>query len=224
MQCWHSAWISTISVERVECPILACNSRTGDRVTTHTKAELRRELLTARRAMTAPQRQDQDLAVRAAVTSWLVTVSPATVAAYTPMIGEPGGPELPDALAAHAPRLLLPVLLADRDLDWAEFSSTEALAPARFGLTEPTGPRLGTAAIGEADVVLVPALAADRRGARLGRGGGSYDRALARVRPPQLVIALLYAGELMASVPVEAHDRPVDGVATSEGVMIFAMM
>ena len=48
-------------------------------------------------------------------------------------------------------------------------------------MREPAGPRLGRAAVAEAQLVVVPALAVDRRGLRLGRGGGSYDRALARV-------------------------------------------
>ena len=55
-------------------------------------------------------------------------------------------------------------------------------------------------------MVLVPALAVDRAGNRLGRGGGSYDRALARVGPLIPVIALLYDDELLDQVPAEQHD------------------
>jgi len=62
-------------------------------------------------------------------------------------------------------------------------------------------------------VVLVPALAVDTAGQRLGRGGGSYDRALARVGPLIPVIALLYDGELLDQVPTEPHDTPVRAVA-----------
>ena len=60
-----------------------------------------------------------------------------------------------------------------------------------------------------ADVVLAPALAVDQAGNRLGRGGGSYDRALARVGPLIPVIALLYDAELLSHVPAEPHDTPV---------------
>ena len=58
-------------------------------------------------------------------------------------------------------------------------------------------------------MVLAPALAVDRAGNRLGRGGGSYDRALARVGPLSPVIALLYDGELLAGEPAQPHDTPV---------------
>jgi 5-formyltetrahydrofolate cyclo-ligase len=75
------------------------------------------------------------------------------------------------------------------------------------------------AAITSADVVIVPALAVDLAGRRLGRGGGSYDRALARVGASILTIAPLYDGELLAEVPAGSHDQPVRAVALpGEGI------
>ncbi|TDB95060.1 5-formyltetrahydrofolate cyclo-ligase, partial [Micromonospora fluostatini] len=79
---------------------------------------------------------------------------------------------------------------------------------------EPAGPRLGVTAIAGADLVVVPALAVDRRGLRLGRGGGSYDRALARVPATVPTVALLHDGELVGSLPAQPHDRPVRAVVT----------
>ena len=58
-------------------------------------------------------------------------------------------------------------------------------------------------------MVLVPALAVDHAGNRLGRGGGSYDRALARVGPLIPLIALVYDDELLDHVPTAPHDVPV---------------
>ena len=60
---------------------------------------------------------------------------------------------------------------------------------------------------------MVPALAVDRRGNRLGRGGGCYDRALARVGPAVPTVALLYDTELLAQVPAGPHDQRVRAVA-----------
>jgi 5-formyltetrahydrofolate cyclo-ligase len=68
-------------------------------------------------------------------------------------------------------------------------------------------------AVARADLVIVPALAVDHRGTRLGRGGGSYDRALARVGPGVQTLALLYDGELLAEIPADAHDQRVRLVA-----------
>ncbi|GAA2707717.1 5-formyltetrahydrofolate cyclo-ligase [Actinoplanes palleronii] len=183
------------------------------------KITLRRHLLTARRSLpddiriaAATQLHDQTL-------TFVRRSAPSTVAAYVPSGSEPGGADLPRLLrGALAPggRLLLPVLLPDDDLDWAEF--TGPLAPGRRGLSEPPGPRLGPDAIRSADLILVPALAVSREGLRLGRGGGSYDRALSRLPDPgPMVIALLHDGETLDVVPAEPHDRPVHGVITPSG-------
>jgi 5-formyltetrahydrofolate cyclo-ligase len=103
-------------------------------------------------------------------------------------------------------RVLVPVLLPDRDLDWTEWGD------ASLGLAV-----LGVAAIGTADALLVPALAVASDGARLGRGGGSYDRALPRRRAGAPVVALLFAGELVASLPRDPWDVAVTAVVTPAG-------
>ena len=94
---------------------------------------------------------------------------------------------------------------------------TGRLAPGRYGLLEPVGPRLGPTAIGTADVVVLPALGVDRRGVRLGRGGGYYDRALQHVRPDAVLVAVVFDDELLDELPAEPHDRLVTAVVTPSG-------
>ena len=138
-----------------------------------------------------------------------------------PLPDEPGGPGLPAALAAILPPLglLLPALVSDRDLDWAAYEGNLTAGATLPRLWRPEGSRLGVGAISAADIVLVPALAVDMAGTRLGRGGGSYDRALARVRPGVPVIALLYPDELVPVLPSEPYDRPVTAVLTPAGLV-----
>ncbi|GGU90004.1 5-formyltetrahydrofolate cyclo-ligase [Streptomyces filipinensis] len=151
-----------------------------------------------------------------------------TVAAYVSVGGEPGTTALLDALRARGVRVLLPVLLPDNDLDWGAYAGPDSLARVQHGgrmaLFEPSGARLGPDAVTAADVVLLPGLAVDARGMRLGRGGGSYDRVLARLERagarPRLVV-LLYDTEVVAHVPAEAHDKPVHAVVTPSGVRRF---
>jgi 5-formyltetrahydrofolate cyclo-ligase len=180
------------------------------------KAELRARLIAARRARPAAASP-----VRETLLDLVSRLCPAVLAAYAPLSGEPGGPDLPDALAAavapHGGRVLLPVLLPDLDLDWAAYAGPASLATAGRGLREPTGPRLGPAAVAAAALVVVPAVAVDRAGRRLGRGGGSYDRALARVRPEAVTLALLFDGELVDAVPHQPHDQNVRAVITPAG-------
>ena len=173
---------------------------------------MRGGLLAARRSRT--DLVNADAGVRATLAALATGLG--TVAAYVPLRLEPGGPELPDALAAVCSRLLLPVVRPDLDLDWAQY--TGALVRAGFGLREPAGPRLGPAAIASAELVVVPALAVDRKGVRLGRGGGSYDRALARVPAGTLVVAALYDGELVDVLPADPHDVRVNAVAMPSGL------
>jgi len=146
----------------------------------------------------------------------------ATVAAYVSVGTEPGTSALLTGLDVATKRVLLPVLLRDGDLDWGAYLGDDALRPARYGLLEPDGPPLGPDAIATADVVLVPGLAVGVDGVRLGRGGGSYDRALARVPVGTFTCVLLYDGEDGLDVPREPHDLPVTAVATPSGVRRFA--
>jgi 5-formyltetrahydrofolate cyclo-ligase len=146
------------------------------------------------------------------------------VAAYVGLDTEPATDDLITALTSTARTVLLPVLRDDRDLDWAAYTGPDRLVTARYGLREPDGPRLGTAAALTVDVMVVPALGVDARGVRLGRGGGSYDRVLARLadepgRP--WTVALLYPWEVGVDVPVAPHDQPVDAAVSSRGVVRF---
>jgi 5-formyltetrahydrofolate cyclo-ligase len=188
------------------------------------KLALRAALLARRRALPALARAVAAGRIQAELTELVRRTSPRRVTGYVPVGTEPGGSDLPDRLLdALAPtsRLLLPVLRADLDLDWAGYPGAGpgpgALVTAGRGLREPSGDRLGTGAIGAAELVVVPALAVDRRGIRLGRGGGSYDRALARVAAGTLTVALLHDGELIDTVPAQPHDRPVRAVITPAG-------
>lgn len=179
------------------------------------KQIVRTAALAKRRGMSASSRDEQDRAlVESAVR---LAHDAALIAGYVPMVGEPGGAGLVDALAAAVPTVLLPVLRADLDLDWAPYEGRLA-ASASALLREPVGPRLGVGAVVGVDLMLVPALAVDRTGLRLGRGGGSYDRVLARVPPGTPTIALLYEGELCDSVPAGPHDRRVTAVLTPSGL------
>ncbi|SCG43842.1 5-formyltetrahydrofolate cyclo-ligase [Micromonospora inositola] len=190
------------------------------------KRETRVALLARRRSLTGAQRAEAAARVQAELISLVRRLRPARMTAYVPVGSEPGGPDLPAVLRAAlepAAELLLPVLRDDLDLDWAAYTAPAALVSAGRGLREPVGPRLGRSAVADAGLVIVPALAVDHRGLRLGRGGGSYDRALARVPVTTVTVALLHDGELVESVPAQPHDRPVRAVVTpAEGLRTLA--
>ena len=173
------------------------------------KAALRTRLLAARAELTQEQRTAAGRAIRDALLERPEVQMAGTIAAYYSVGTEPDTRGLLFALWKRGSYVLLPLLRPDGDLDWASYEGPESLVPGPRGLLEPGEPPRGPGAVARADVVLVPALAVDRAGNRLGRGGGSYDRALARVGPLVPLIALVYDAELVERVPAEPHDVKV---------------
>ncbi|TAL26048.1 MAG: 5-formyltetrahydrofolate cyclo-ligase [Frankiales bacterium] len=174
------------------------------------KPALRRAVLSRRAALGEEQRARAAAAALDALLPLVEGTPGGTVAAYLAVGTEPGTAGLLAALADRHVRVLLPVLLPDHDLDWA--SAADGVQPGPYGLLEPAGPRLGRDAVADCSLIVVPALAVDRAGHRLGRGGGSYDRALPRTHG--LVVALLHDGESVVELPAEPHDAPVDALVT----------
>ena len=177
------------------------------------KASLRRQLVAARKLISDSSRNEAGRLTRDHVLEMAEVATAGTVAAYYSVGTEPDTRGLIFALWKRGSYVILPVLLPDGDLDWASYEGPDSLAPGPRGLLQPVEPVRGPGTVARADIVLVPALAVDVFGHRLGRGGGSYDRALARVGEQVPTNALLYDSELLPSVPVAAHDQPVRAVA-----------
>lgn len=135
------------------------------------------------------------------------------VAAFVSQDGEPGTRPILDALHADSVEVLIPILRDDFDLDWAPYEPGQQ-EPGRFGLLIPITPSEGVGAIATTAVVVCPGVAVDRSGNRLGRGGGSYDRALSRCASSQLRVQLAYDDEVVHVVPTTEHDQPVDVIVT----------
>ena len=175
------------------------------------KSALRRGLIEARKRRTPADRR---AAAAANTDHLLTTLSGAhTVCGYLPLPSEPLELALLDRLAERGITVLVPLVSPEAPLDWCAYPSPTS--PGAFGIAEPTGPRLGPEAVAEADAVLVPALAVDPDGRRLGRGGGHYDRTLALSVPPRTeLVAVLFDGELVDSVPSAGHDIAVTSVVT----------
>lgn len=165
------------------------------------KQQLRDRLAAARRVRPPDELDRARRLVRAAVLGRARRDHWRTVAGYVPLRTEPGSLELLDALANAGALVLVPLLLPDRDLEWAAWPAADR-------------PALGRAAVSGVDAVVVPAFAVALDGTRLGRGGGSYDRALARVPAGVPRVALLFDDELLADLPRDGWDQPVTAVVT----------
>ena len=179
------------------------------------KDELRDAVLARRRTRDS----DESAAAAEAIAAHLLAAPFARVdrvAAYLSMASEPGTGPLLTGLHARGVDVIVPVTGPAHSLEWVRWAPDLPTARSTIGVPEPTGHRLTSDALADVGLVVVPALAVDHAGHRLGRGAGYYDRALADVRAP--VCALLFADELVASVPHADHDVPVDLVVTEMGI------
>jgi len=87
------------------------------------------------------------------------------------------------------------------------------------GLKEPRSDK--QIAADQIDLVLVPGLAFDLRGRRLGRGGGFYDRFLARSDLHARKVAAAFDLQIVSRLPFDSHDQPVDLIVTTTKLLRF---
>lgn len=84
------------------------------------------------------------------------------------------------------------------------------LALGAFRIEEPSGD--DTRNIADIELIVIPAVAYDRRGNRVGRGKGYYDRLLATCRATKIGVG--YDFQLIDEIDTDEHDIPVDVVIT----------
>ncbi|MFZ0888102.1 MAG: 5-formyltetrahydrofolate cyclo-ligase [Candidatus Binataceae bacterium] len=92
------------------------------------------------------------------------------------------------------------------------------LKPGSFGIPEPAGGLVVAAGLLNSAIVCVPGLAFTPAGARMGRGGGHYDRLLAELGPEAISVGLAYSFQVLDSIPETASDRRLHYVVTESAV------
>lgn len=65
------------------------------------------------------------------------------------------------------------------------------------------------------DMIIVPLVAFDRAGARLGYGGGCYDRYLSTLRPDCHIVGIAFEEQRVDRVPTDAHDLPLPNIISA---------
>ncbi|MEV6059393.1 5-formyltetrahydrofolate cyclo-ligase [Nocardia asteroides] len=180
-----------------------------------TKYAWRSHVLAARAQVTAPEHAAEAAALATAIGP--LAGADDVVCAYVPIRGEPGDLRMLDALRVRDATVLLPVTGEPGPLSWARYEGADSLRKARFGLLEPTTPTLPPETVATAATILVPALAVDRRGVRLGRGAGYYDRTLGAAGDGTRLIAVVRDNELVDHLPEEPHDRRMGWALTPGG-------
>ena len=145
--------------------------------------------------------------------TWLSGRLPGTVTAYLALPDEVDLSPLFDRLPGW--RWVLPRVEHDGVLTFRDREVPTEIH--RFGMEQPIerGPITPTH---EIDVFLVPGLAFDLTGARVGRGGGFYDRLLADRRSDAVAVGVATEMKILESVPMYPHDQRVGWLATESGI------
>ena len=128
-----------------------------------------------------------------------------TVMVYWGVGSEPVTTDLIGALLASGKRVVLPRCMPGRAMETRSYRGGR-LVRSPYGIPEP-GEDCPLVEKKDIDVVLVPALCYDRKGFRLGKGGGYYDRWLADYSG--VTVGMCYKELMQQSLPREEHDRPV---------------
>lgn len=177
------------------------------------KADLRKQLLTARRALDPATRAAWDRAIGDHVIDWWKAARPAALGVYWPLRDEPDLQPAYAELARLGARLLLPaVVQKDAALEFAEWRIGEEMVKDQMGVAVPADLRLQAA---YPPALLVPCLGFNPQGYRLGYGGGFYDRTLAR-QPRPRTVGITYSC-LEVQFSGDAHDVALDSMLTEAG-------
>ncbi len=108
------------------------------------------------------------------------------------------------------------------DLYWLDDLENQ-LAPGLWGIREPVVENCEKlSAPNEVEFVLLPGVAFTRDGARLGYGGGYYDKLLASMARRPVLVAAAFALQVVDSIPQEANDVKVDWIVTERETIACA--
>ena len=182
------------------------------------KQNMRRTMLAARKHHHRDNRQAADELATQFEAAHIASQTARTIALYAAAGSEIETAALMRHLSAHGHALCLPYCHAsDRPAEFRAYQIGDALAADKLGVAAPQ-----SGAIVRPDIVFLPLVAADRSGARLGRGGGTYDRTLAALREQNndlLAIGLAYDMQLVDKCPIDPHDQYLDGLLTERRYM-----
>jgi 5-formyltetrahydrofolate cyclo-ligase len=183
------------------------------------KQNLRAVLSEARSSLSTAYIGAMSTRVQQRVLSSQAYLAATKIVLYAPLRGEVETALIAaDALRSHL-RLYYPIVDREkRRIRLGAVSDLSELAPGAFGILEPAAAgALEAGDLGPA-LVCVPGVAFTPAAARLGRGGGYYDRLLTALSAEAVTAGLGYSFQLIDRLPEQLHDRRLDLVVTESAV------
>ena len=195
------------------------------------KAELRRAVIARRDVLDLDVRAAKSAVICARLVELLDRLgaaAPHTVAVYAAMGSEVNPAAFAAAAAARGWRVAYPCMLSAIDTtacgqrmcvravaaDDASAAPFIAHPTRAFAATDIDSDRFPIVPAEALDMIVVPLVAFDRTGARLGYGGGCYDRYLPTLSPACQIIGIAFDEQRVDHVPTDAHDLPLPHIVS----------
>ena len=196
------------------------------------KAELRQAVIAQRNALDLDVRAAKSAVICARLVELMEssdTAGQRTVAVYAAMGSEVDPAAFAAAAAKCGWRVAYPCMLSATDamacgqrmcmraVSAGDASEASFIAhPTRaFAATDVDSDHFPIVPAKALDMVVVPLVAFDRTGARLGYGGGCYDRYLPTVAPKCLIVGIAFDEQRVNHVPTDAHDLPLPNIVSA---------
>lgn len=183
--------------------------------------QLLRTKMKARRDRVSPRDREQAAQLVAKhMEPVLKEKTPQNIGLYFPVQSEFDTLPLAQKLWEQGASLSLPVVMGkELPLVFRPWTSDDELEARAFNIKIPQDNGLSVFP----DMLVIPLLAFDKNGARLGYGGGYYDRTLEilRAKKDLTVLGLAYDFQEADVLPVASHDECLDFILTPSGLCAF---
>ena len=193
------------------------------------KQELRKEIRNRKRQFSQDQLGELSLSAISKLRKHPKVMAAHTLLLYYSLPDEVNTHEWIDELVAEGKRVLLPVVVNDKDMVIREYTGKHDLAEGSFHIMEPIGKLFPEEKYPEIEVAIIPGMSFDDTGHRLGRGKGYYDRFLTKLRgmagnhcerkeddgTEVYKIGICFGFQKLQEIPFESHDILMDEVTTN---------
>lgn len=193
------------------------------------KQELRKEIRNRKRQFSQDQLGELSLSAISKLRKHPKVMAAHTLLLYYSLPDEVNTHEWIDELVAEGKRVLLPVVVNDKDMAIREYTGKHDLAEGSFHIMEPIGKLFPEEKYPEIEVAIIPGMSFDDTGHRLGRGKGYYDRFLTKLRGMEgnhcerkeadgtevYKIGICFSFQKLQEIPFESHDILMDEVTTN---------
>jgi len=183
------------------------------------KQSLRQSIISARLAVVVEERQRLDNMIAVRIAKLEAYQKAETVLGYMNFGAEFAADIFVRQALQDGKQVLLPkVNQGTKQLDLYRVTDlAQDVAPGRWDIREPISGRCAKVTdLTLVDFILLPGVAFGLDGARLGYGGGFYDKLLARMSHQPTLVAAAYALQLVEDIPQENTDRKVEWLITEQ--------